>query len=105
MTQLDVLKSFSIDILYSLLTVQQNAFNMKSFLTSDTQKQKHYPFFANLCRHMLYSPQMGLRVSICEFLKELISHETTLNQSQQGKMPEIPSRRYLLTEILLNEVV
>lgn len=48
---------------------------------------------------------MGLRVSICEFLKDLISHEATLNTSSQGKMPEIPNRRYLLSEILLNEVV
>jgi hypothetical protein len=54
---------------------------------------------------MLYSPQMGLRVSICEFLKELISHEVTLNTSNSGKLPDIPNRRYLLSEILLNEVV
>jgi hypothetical protein len=49
---------------------------------------------------------MGLRVSICEFLKDLIAHELSLNTSSgQGKLPEIPSRRYLLSDILLNEVV
>lgn len=79
---------------------------MKAFLTSEQQKLKNYPFFANLCRHMLYSPQMGLRVSICEFLKDLISHEATLNtSSSQGKMPDAPNRRYLLSEIMINEVV
>ncbi|MFM7859332.1 MAG: hypothetical protein ACKO96_47270, partial [Flammeovirgaceae bacterium] len=86
LTQLDILKSNSIDIFYSLLMVQSNQFNMKAFLTSDQQRQKGYPFFANLCRHMLYSAQMGLRVSICEFLKDLIAHETTLNTSSQGKL-------------------
>jgi len=54
---------------------------------------------------MLYSPQMGLRVSICEFLKDLISHEVNLNSSQ-GKLPEmLPARRSMLSDILLNEVV
>ena len=38
MTQLDILKSNSIDILYSLLLVQNNAFNLKSFLTADSQR-------------------------------------------------------------------
>ena len=45
LTQLDILKSNSIDIFYNLLMVQSNAFNMKAFLTSEYQKQKNYPFF------------------------------------------------------------
>lgn len=105
LTQLDVLKSNSIDIFYSLLMVQSNTLNMKAFLTSEQQKLKGYPFFANLCRHMLYSSQMGLRVSICEFLKDLISHEASFNSTSQGKFTDIPNRRYILSEVLLSEVV
>ena len=53
---------------------------------------------------MLYSAHMGLKVSICEFLKDLISHEATLN-SNNGSGPDNPSRRTLLSEILIDEVV
>lgn len=53
---------------------------------------------------MLYSAHMGLKVSICEFLKDLIPHEATLN-SNQGKAPDNPSRRNLLSEIILDEVL
>lgn len=36
LTQLDILKSNSIDIFYSLLMVQSNTLNMKQFLTSES---------------------------------------------------------------------
>ena len=48
---------------------------------------------------------MGLRVSICEFLKDLITHEASFNNNSQGKFTDMPNRRYILTEILLTEVV
>lgn len=53
---------------------------------------------------MLYSGQMGLKVSICEFLKDLIPHETTLN-SGSGKVPENPARRNMLSEVIIDEVL
>jgi|LauGreDrversion4_2_1035121.scaffolds.fasta_scaffold27958_3 hypothetical protein len=53
---------------------------------------------------MLYSAHLGLKVSICEFLKDLIPHEATLN-SNNGSGPDNPSRRNLLSEVLIEEVV
>jgi len=53
---------------------------------------------------MLFSAHMGLKVSICEFLKDLIPYEA--NQSQnQGKAPELPSRRGLLNDVIIEEVL
>ena len=53
---------------------------------------------------MLYSAHMGLKVSICEFLKDLIPHEAQLN-SNNGLGPDNPARRNLLSELLIEEVV
>lgn len=53
---------------------------------------------------MLYSAHMGLKVSICEFLKDLIPYEANLN-STSSSGPDIPSRRNLLSDILIEEVV
>jgi hypothetical protein len=53
---------------------------------------------------MLYSAHLGLKVSICEFLKDLIPHEATLN-SNNGSGLDNPSRRNLLSEVLIEEVV
>jgi hypothetical protein len=53
---------------------------------------------------MLYSAHMGLKVSICEFLKDLIPHEASLN-TNNGLGPDNPARRTLLSEILIDKVV
>ena len=34
-------------------------------------------FLRHLAKHMIYSSQMGIKVSICEFFKDLISKETS----------------------------
>jgi len=47
---------------------------------------------------------MGLKVSICEFLKDLIPYEATQN-SNQGKAPDNPTRRNLLCDVIIDEVV
>ena len=79
MTQIDLLKSNSIEIFYNLLLLQNNVNNqnMRGFLCSEFQKQNKYIFLRHLARHMIYSSQMGIKVSICEFFKDLISKETS----------------------------
>ena len=46
-------------------------------MTSEFQKQYNYVFLRHLAKHMIYSSQMGIKVSICEFFKDLISKETS----------------------------
>lgn len=50
---------------------------MRTFLCSGFQKQSNYIFLRHLAQHMIYSTQIGIKVSICEFLKEMISKETS----------------------------
>ena len=65
---------------------------MRTFLCSEFQKQNKYIFLRELARHMIYSSQMGIKVSICEFFKDLISKETSEMQKT-------------FQAIILNEVV
>ena len=79
MTQIDLLKSNSIEIFCNLLQLQNNINNqnMRSFLCSEFQEKNDYVFLRHLAVHMMYSCQMGIKVSICEFFKDLISKETS----------------------------
>lgn len=55
---------------------------------------------------MLYSPQMGLRVSICEFLKDLISNDRDpIIVSATQERPIEQKRQTQFPEVLLNQVV
>jgi hypothetical protein len=45
---------------------------MRYFIQSETQVARGYPFLRNLAAHMVYSAQMGVKISICEFLKDLL---------------------------------
>ena len=78
MTQIDVLKSSAIEIFYNLLTLNSNANNnsMFQFMRSDEQRKHNYIFLRNLTQHLIYSYQPGIKLSICEFLKDLISQDT-----------------------------
>jgi hypothetical protein len=74
MTQIDVLKSNAIEIFCNLLTLNSSSNNTSifQFLRSEEQRKNNHMFLRNVTQHMIYSNQMGLKVSICEFLKDLI---------------------------------
>jgi len=91
MTQIDMLKSNSIEIFYNLLMVQSNV-NIRQFLCSESQRQQNFIFLRHLATHMIYSTQTGIKVSICEFLKDLISQDSI-------------ERKMEFEEIILEEVV
>jgi len=48
---------------------------MRFFIQSEAQQQRGYPFLRNLAEHMVYSSQMGVKISICEFLKDLLGQD------------------------------
>lgn len=79
MTQIDILKSNSIEIFYNLLILLNNVNHstIRDFLCSEHQKRQNYVFLRHLAQHMMYSSQQGIKVSICEFFKDLTSKETT----------------------------
>ena len=79
MTQIDVLKSNSIEIFYNLLILLNNVntSTIRDFLCSDNQKKHNYVFLRHLAHHMIYTSQQGIKVSICEFFKDLTSKEGT----------------------------
>ena len=79
MTQIDILKSNSIEIFYNLLILLNNVNHstIRDFLCSEHQKRHNYIFLRHLAQHMMYSSQQGIKVSICEFFKDLTSKETT----------------------------
>lgn len=74
LTQIDMLKSKSIEIFYNLIMVQSNL-SMRQFICSEAQKSKRFEFLRNLAVHMLYSSQTGIKIGICEFLKDLIGQD------------------------------
>lgn len=79
MTQIDILKSNSIEIFYNLLILLNNVNHstIREFLCSDHQKKHNYVFLRHLAQHMMYTSQQGIKVSICEFFKDLTSKETS----------------------------
>ena len=79
MTQIDILKSNSIEIFYNLLILLNNVNHstIRDFLCSEHQKKHNYVFLRHLAQHMLYTSQQGIKVSICEFFKDLTSKETS----------------------------
>ena len=79
MTQIDILKSNSIEIFYNLLILLNNVntSTIRDFLCSENQKKQQYVFLRHLAQHMMYTSQQGIKVSICEFFKDLTSKETS----------------------------
>ena len=79
MTQIDILKSNSIEIFYNLLFLPNNVnqTTIRDFLCSEHQKKHNFVFLRHLAQHMMYTSQQGIKVSICEFLKDLTSKEAS----------------------------
>lgn len=46
------------------------------FVSNDFQAANNYVFLQHLAQHMLYSDQLGIKVGICEFFKDLIQRES-----------------------------
>ena len=57
MTQIDILKSNSIEIFYNLLILLNNVNHstIREFLCSDHQKKHNYVFLRHLAQHMMYT--------------------------------------------------
>lgn len=99
MTQIDALKSNAIEIFCNLLTLNSTSNNSSifQFLRSEEQRKNNYIFLRNLTQHMLYSNQQGLKVSVCEFLKDLIGQEQQeLKQMFNTAILEEVSQRLIL---------
>ena len=54
-----------------------NTSTIRDFLCSENQKKHGYVFLRHLAHHMIYTSQQGIKVSICEFFKDLTSKETS----------------------------
>jgi hypothetical protein len=39
------------------------------FILGTDQQQKKYPFLTSLTRHLMYSPEQGLKIQISDFFK------------------------------------
>lgn len=59
MTQIDILKSNSIEIFYNLLILLNNVNHstIRDFLCSEHQKKHNFVFLRHLAQHMMYSSQ------------------------------------------------
>ena len=74
--KLDLLKINAIEILMNISQFTPSA-SLRTFILSEDQRTKGYPFIKKLTSHLLYSYEQGLKIEVFEFFKVLLDNEQT----------------------------
>jgi hypothetical protein len=74
--KLDLLKINAIEILMNISQFTPSA-SLRTFILSEDQRAKGYPFIKKLTSHLLFSYEQGLKIEVFEFFKVLLDNEQT----------------------------